>query len=63
MMYRLMSDLGSKAGKGIRGYLDRIYRHVTGGRLGGEVDLGVALNAFMARDRHEVDTMNNFLES
>jgi len=36
---------------------------MSGGRFSGRVDLGVALNAFMATDRHEVDAMDNFLES
>jgi len=54
-MYRLMSDLGGKAGKEILGFC--------GGGLGCGVDLGVALNASMARDSHEVDATDNFLES
>ena len=36
---------------------------MSGGRLSAGVDLSVALNAFMARDPHEVDAMDNFLES
>jgi len=36
---------------------------MSGARLGDGVDLSVALNAFVARDSHEVDTMDNFLES
>jgi len=36
---------------------------MSGGRLGGEVDFSVALNASMSRDPHEVDVMDNFLES
>jgi len=50
-MYRLMSDLGSKAREEIRGC--RV----------AESDFGVAPNAFMARNPHEVDAMDNFLES
>jgi len=30
---------------------------------GDGVDLGVALNALMAKGPHEIDTMDNFLES
>jgi len=32
-------------------------------KLGGGVDLSVALNAFMARYPHEVDAVDKFLES
>jgi len=35
---------------------------MSGGSLGGGVDLDVALNSFMTRDLHEVDAMDNFLE-
>ena len=55
-IFRLMSDLGSKAGEG-RNTL------ISGVRLGEGVDLDVVLNAFMATDPHEVDAIDNFLES
>jgi len=36
---------------------------MSGGRLGDGVDSRVALSAFTARDPHEVDAMDNLLES
>ena len=36
---------------------------MSGGRFGGGVDFGVALNASMARDPYEFDAMDDFLES
>jgi len=49
-IYRLMSDSGSKD------------TWISGARLDGGVNLGVALSA-MARYSHEVDCVDNSLES